>query len=179
MSSSRRASSVAVACVLFTGCGAAVGGTSTSGPTIADAGPSTTYLDEAAGPNPGPPAEVLDADVVFFDRDGVGTAGLDTIEVITDAGALQVFATRYVDGSPALGRDAQDALADGMVLVGGTVSIGCDGAERALLVNTGSDVRAVGVRPRPDRDVTCVRAIRSTALLAVTPDVLAAARGAG
>ena len=157
-----------------------MGGKSTSGPTVADERPSTTYLDEAAGPYPGPPAQVLDAQVVFFDPDGLDApAGIDTIEVITDVAGLEAFATRYVDGAPALGHDARAALADGMVLVGGTVSIGCDAADHALLVNTGSDVRAVGVRPRPDRDVTCVRAIRSTALLAVTPDVLAAAQGAG
>ena len=180
MSTSRRASSVAVACGLLTGCAASAGGASPTRPAGVDDAPPTTYLDAPAGPYPGPPAEVLDAQVVFFDPDGRGgPPGTGTREVITDVAGLEAFAARYVDDAPVLGADPRDALAAGMVLVGGTISIGCDGADRALLVNTGSEVHAVGVRPRPDHEVTCVRAVTSTALLAVTPDVLAAVRGAG
>jgi len=129
-------------------------------------GPVTTE-----GPTSPPPAEVLDATVVYFDADGVDEQRTDPpIGLITSADGLAAFERRHVDGEPGLGNAARDALSDGRVLVGGVVSEGCFAADGAFL-----GLVAIGVRvlpkglPDEDPEIACVRAITSVALLAIDP----------
>ena len=72
------------------------------GPDITGSGPVSTY-----GRISPPPAEVLDADVVFFDADGADEQpDLPPPAVIADVTALEAFVQRYVDGE--LPRDDPD-----------------------------------------------------------------------
>lgn len=170
-----------VAVGVLAGCGGPAGEVSTGSPLLP---PTTTSAPTMTVPDhdprrlghPGPPEQVLDATVVFFDADGSDARpDLAPLGAITDAGGLDAFAARYVHGSPDLGSSAVEALAQGKVLVGGTISQGCFPAERALLVTNGSEVHPVGVRPASDDpDVACARAITSTALLAIEPAKLPA-----
>jgi len=143
-------------------------------------GPAITHLSETQdSETPGsgpflihpPPAQVLEATVVFFDPDGRDEqADAPEMGAITDAPRLATFAARYVDGEPALGRAAAAALAEGKVLVGGVVSSGCFPSNGAILV-----LMANGIRLLPDGladedpDLACYRAITSVALVAIDP----------
>jgi hypothetical protein len=145
---------------------AACGSTASRGATIeaASSGPTTTF-----GPIAPPPAEVLDATVVFFDPDGTDRQpDLPPPGVIADLRALEGFEQRFVDGDPAPSSAARGALEQGKVLVGGTVSIGCLPAEGAQLAFTAAEVLLLPTGLPPDGPhVYCVRAITSVALLAI------------
>ena len=131
-------------------------------------GPPSSGLG-SGGPIAPPPAEVLDATVVFFDADGTDQQrDAPPPGVIADTSALDAFAQRYVDGDPLLGSAAREALDDGKVLIGGAVSSGCFAAEGTRLAFTAADVRLLPVGlPPDDPDVACVRAITSIALVAI------------
>jgi hypothetical protein len=115
-------------------------------------------------------AETLDATVVYFDADGMeGPRPAAPLGAIVDADGLETFARRHVDGDPALGTAAADALADGEVLIGGPVSSGCSTSESGRVVFVGGDVRLQPVGLDEDPDVDCARAFVSVALMAVDP----------
>jgi hypothetical protein len=158
------------------GCGSPDPGAS-GGPDPSGPGPSTSPAPTAtSGPIAPPPAEVLAAAVVFFDPDGTDRQpGSPPPPVITDAGDLDAFAQRYVDGDPGLETAARQALADGKVLIGATVSSGCFAASGAQLAFTAADIRLLPLGlPPDDSDVECVRAITSVALVAIDPSELPA-----
>ena len=161
-----RRSGLVVAAVLgclTVACGSPVAPVATGTPGTSGSGPTTT-----SGPISPPPAEVLDATVVYFDADGTDREpAWPPPGVITDPSALAAFAQRYVDGDPVLGSAARAALDDGKVLVGAAVSSGCFAARGASLAFTAVDVRLLPVGLPPDDDVHCVRAITSVALVAV------------
>lgn len=167
-----RRSSVIIAAalgVLAAGCGSdAAGSDSTVAVHVSDHAPSTER------PKNPPPAEVLDATVVFFDADGIDARiAAPPPGPITGTAGLEAFARRHVDDDPALGSAAADALEDGKVLVGATVSSGCFAADGALLVLFDGDVRLIATGlPDPDPDIACVRAITSVALAAIDPSDL-------
>lgn len=158
-------------------CGSSTSDASTGAPTTTQASTShVVQLEARRGGHPGPPEQVLDATVVFFDADGRDARPeVAPLGAITDAAGLDEYVARYVDGSPDLGAAAAEALAQGKVLVGGTISRGCLPAERALLVTNGDEVHPAGVSAASDDpDLACVRAITSTALLAIEPAKLPA-----
>ena len=119
---------------------------------------------------------MLDATLVYFDSDGRDEhISEPALGLILEPAALDAFARRYVDDDPGLPDAATDALADGQVLVGGVVSVGCFAASGGRLIVVDGDVRPdpVGL-PDPEPDVECYRAITSVALLAIDPDDLPA-----
>ena len=119
---------------------------------------------------------MLDATVVYFDPDGTDQQPrVPPPPVIADVTALDAFAQRYVDGAPPLGSAAGDALNDGLVLVGGTVSSGCFAAEGARLAFTAVDIRLLPIGlPPEDPDLMCERAITSIVLMAIDASELPA-----
>ena len=138
---------------------------------VGSSAPPTTY-----GPISPPPAEVLDATVVYFDADGIDRQPTAApLGLIADEPALAAFVARDVDGDPALGTTARDALGAGRVLIGAPVSRGCAPAADAVLAFTAADVRLLPVGfVDDDPDVECVRAITSIALVAIERDELPA-----
>ena len=126
---------------------------------------------DAGGSDGRVPVEVLDATVVYFDSDGIEERAAEAPGgAITDADELATFARRYVDGEPALGSAASDALERGEVLIGGVVSQGCFAAAGAQLALVDGEVRMLPVGlPDDDHDVACARAITSVALVAIDP----------
>ena len=69
--------------------------------------PSVAVSTSTFGPIAPPPAEVLDATVVYFDPDGTDRQrDLPPPGVIADEPALEAFRQRFVDGDPGLGDDA-------------------------------------------------------------------------
>lgn len=150
----RSPSLFAIVLWLLLACGPAVGG-----PVSTD------------GPSSPPPAEVLDATVVFFDADGRDEQlTAPELGAITDAGGLDKFTARYVDGEPELGPAAAEARAAGKVLIGGVVSSGCFPADGADLVLVADGVRLLPIGlPDEDPHIACYRAITSVALVAIDP----------
>ncbi|MET0325065.1 MAG: hypothetical protein ABW219_07585 [Ilumatobacteraceae bacterium] len=162
--------------LLSAGCGSA-GPAASGGSDPSGSGPSTSQSPPTTfGPIAPPPAEVLDATVVYFDADGGDRQPASPPPaVIADAGALDAFVQRYVDGDPPLGAAARHALDDGQVLIGAAVSSGCFPATGALLAFTAADVRLLPVGlPADDPDIECVRAITSVALVAIDAQALPA-----
>lgn len=145
--------------VLWSGC---AGTSSPVGPPL-----------DAGGERLPPPAEVLDATVVWFDADGRSSAAPE-IGAITDQSVLDRFEQDRVDGAPPLGDAAADALAAGNILIGGTVSSGCFPAASGQLVILNGDIRLSPIGLRVEPNVDCVRAITSVALLAIDPSDLPA-----
>ena len=131
--------------------------------------PSVAVSTSTFGPIAPPPAEVLDATVVYFDPDGTDRQrDLPPPGVIADEPALEAFRQRFVDGDPGLGDDASMALEGGRVLIGAAVSSGCFPAGGAQLAFTAVDVRLLPTGLSPDDpDVDCARAITSIALVAI------------
>lgn len=118
-----------------------------------------------------PPAQVLDATLVYFDPDGIDdAAAAPAAGLIDDLAGLDAFAERYVDGDPRLRSAAAAALHAGKVLIGGPVSSGCFPAGGAILGLTGAGIQLIpdGL-PAEDPNVMCVRAITSIALVAILP----------
>lgn len=148
---------------LAAGCGSNASGFET---TVDD-----TVVETSIGVPPAPPpAEVLDAELVFFDADGMDARITEPPDgPITDVPALRRFARRHVDGMPQLD-DAREALAEGKVLVGGAVSSGCFAADGAILGLVAGDIRLIPVGlPDEGPEIACVRAITSVALMAIDP----------
>lgn len=118
-----------------------------------------------------PPAEVLDATVVFFDGYSMtGGGAVSPIGAIVDGAGLATFAERHVDGDPELGTAAVDALQSGKILVGGPVSSGCSPASsgRLLLFGDG-DVRLSPIGGEQDPNLNCYQAVVSVVLMAIDP----------
>ena len=166
----RRASAIAAVALGLWAVGCGPSGRATTGPSADTGGSGTTSMD---GPVAPPPAEVIEATVVHFDPDSTATGTGASSGRIDDAAGLAAFVARSVDGDPALGTAARDALRAGQVLIGGPVSTGCVPAEGAILAFTATDIRLlpVGLGPE-DPDVECVRVVTSTALVAVDADAL-------
>jgi len=171
----RRSTSIlAVVLGLFApGCAGGASGSDTTEPTT-----DTTTGDETTTTHlrVPPPAEVLDAELVYFDPDGTDERIADPPDgLITDQAGLRAFQQRYVDGEPALDAAASQALAGRKVLIGGVVSSGCFPATRAVLGDISGDVRLIPVGvPDDDPEIACVRAVNSIALVAVDPAELPA-----
>ena len=123
------------------------------------------------GPVSPPPAEVLDATVVFFDADDMGPhSNAEAPRLIEDEQALDAFEAQYVDGDPAFGSAPREALEAGQLLVGGMVSRGCYPAQDAQLAFDVDEVLLLPIGiPADDGNVECYRAITSVALLSIDP----------
>ena len=134
--------------------------------TVSD--PSGT--DAPIGEELPPPAEVLDATVVFFDGNSMNGGGSRSpIGAIDDQAGLDTFVDRHVDGDPELGTAAADAIDAGKILVGGPVSSGCSPASSGQLLLFGGDVRLAPIGGEQDPNLDCYRAVVSVVLVAIDP----------